>query len=44
MYTDRAFVQDGESGVLEMNQTVIPESLMAQYGVSACLTLRGVQA
>ena len=41
VYTGCAFVRDWESCVLEMNQTVYAENLVAQYGISATSNIPG---
>ena len=41
MYTGCAFVRDLESDVLEMNQTALAETLMAQYKISATFNIPG---
>ena len=41
MYTGCAFVRDWESGVLEVNQTVFAENLVAQYGIETTANIPG---
>ena len=43
MYTGCAFVCDGESGVLEMNQTAYAKNLVARYGISTTSNIPGSQ-